>query len=48
MCVNHEETEYIKSTLDYNDIENIKPNNTHCSKRGDVPTKTVEKTILYE
>ena len=48
MCVNHEETEYIKSTLDYNDIDNIKQNNTHRSKRGDVPFKTVEKTRLYE
>ena len=48
MCVNHEETEYIKSTLDYSDLNNVKRNDNHRSKRGDVPTKTVEKTRLYE
>ena len=48
MYVNHEENEYITSTLDYNDIENVKLNNTHRLKRGDVPTKKVDKTRLYE
>ena len=48
MCVNHEETGYIKSTLNYRDIEYVKSNECHRSKRGDVPTKTIEKTRLYE
>ena len=48
MCVNHEETEYVKSTLDYSDIENVKKNEFHRSKRGVVPIKTLEKTRLYE
>ena len=48
MCVNHEETEYVKSTLDYSDIDNVKNNAFHRSKRGVVPIKTIEKTRLYE
>lgn len=34
--------------MDYNDIESIKENNMHRSKIGYFPTKTVEKTRLYE
>ena len=48
MCVNHEETEYVKSTLYYSDIDNVKSNAFHRSKRGVVPIKTIEKTRLYE
>ena len=50
MCVNHEETEYAKSTLYYSDIDidNVNSNTFHRSKRGVILIKTIEKTRLYE
>ena len=48
VCVKHEETDYIQSILDYNNIDNVVHNDYHRSKRGDVPTNTLEKTRLYK
>ena len=48
MCVNYEESEYIKGSLDYSDLNNPKEIQTHRSSKTTVPTKTIEKVRLYE
>ena len=48
ICVNHEEVEYIKSSLDYYDINNVSSTYSHHSKRAAVPEKIIEKTRPYK
>ena len=48
MCVNYEESEYMKGSLDYSDLNNPKEIQTHRSSKTTVPTKTIEKVRLYE
>ena len=39
MRVNNEETEYVKGSLDYTDLTNVKPKNLHRSVKTTPPTK---------
>ena len=39
MCVNHEESEYVKGSLDYSDLTNVKPKNLHRSVKNTPPSK---------
>ena len=48
MCVNYEESEYVKGSLDYSDLNNPTEIKVHRSNKTTVPTKTVEKVRLYK
>ena len=48
MCVNYEESEYVKGSLDYSDLNNTSENKIRRSNKTTVPTKTVEKIRLYK
>lgn len=48
MCVNYEESEYVKGSLDCSDLNNPTEIKMHISYKTTVPTKTVEKVRLYE
>ena len=46
MCINFEESEFVKSELDYTD--GVKSKYTHRSTKTTIPKKTLEKQRLYE
>ena len=48
MCLNYEEPEYVKGSLDYSDITNPTEIQSHRSSKTTVPTKTIEKVRLYK
>ena len=48
MCVNYEESEYVKGSLDYSDLNNPSEIKIYRSNKTIVPTKIIEKIRLYE
>ena len=48
MCVNFEESEYIKGQLDYSDIDTAKTKTIHRSSKAVVPAARIEKERIYE
>ena len=47
MCVNFEETEYVKGNLDYTDLSKPRSKNNHQSTKTIEPKKTTERIRLY-
>ena len=48
MCVNFEESEYVKSNLDCTDTNKVKSKSMHRSSKTVEPSKPMEREILYE
>ena len=48
MCVNFEESEYVKASLDYSNTNEAKPTQTHRFTKTVEPNKTTERVRLYE
>ena len=48
MCVNHEESEYVKGSLDYSDLTNTKSKNLHRSTKTTPPAKRMEQEQVYQ
>ena len=48
MCVNFEDSEYVKATLDYIDSDEAKSKQTHRSNKTVEPRKNIERARLYE
>ena len=48
MCVNHEESEYVKGSLDYSDPTNTKSKNLHRSTNTTPPAKRMEQERVYQ
>lgn len=48
MCVNFEESEYVKGGLDYSEMNKAKTINIHRSTKTVVPAAVLEKDRMYE